>query len=173
MAERRLTKLAQKELKEAEKEVWNMDAMVKDAWFELKEEQKAKRYAQKELRDERSASQELVRHYSKAEAEISAFRSNKEGYVKRRDFNDIEQKYNKLLEEHRRADERLGAWKSQCGRFQERITIQQEQIGKQEELVVKLQEKLELVELNAKSVQGQLDFQRSKTEDVNKQLLSF
>jgi hypothetical protein len=33
-----------------------MDGMIKDAWRELKEEQKVKRYAQKELRDERSAS---------------------------------------------------------------------------------------------------------------------
>jgi hypothetical protein len=44
-----------------------MDELIKDSWRELKEEQKVKRYAQKELRDERSASQELVRHYSAVE----------------------------------------------------------------------------------------------------------
>ena len=81
-----------------------MDEMVKDAWFELKEEQKAKRYAQKELREERAASQELISRHSDIDRELAAFRSNKEGYVKRREFNAIEQKYKKLLQEQQSAD---------------------------------------------------------------------
>ena len=85
-----MNKLAKKELKDAREEIENMDAMVKDAWRELKEEQKIKRYAQKELRDERSASQELVKHYSQAEAELSAFKSNRDGYIKRQDYNVME-----------------------------------------------------------------------------------
>ena len=48
-----------------------MDIMVKDAWRELKEEQKIKRYAQKELRDERFASQELLKYYNAVEDELS------------------------------------------------------------------------------------------------------
>ena len=95
-----------------------MDDMIKDAWRELKEEQKVKRYAQKELRDERSASQELVRHYSAVEQELSAFRSNREGYIKRQEYNTLEKKYEKLKEQIQGAETHLGAWKSQCGRFQ-------------------------------------------------------
>ena len=73
-----------------------MDVMIKDAWLELKEEQKVKRYAQKELRDERSASQELVKHYSTVEQELSAFKSNREGYIKRQEYNALEIKHQKL-----------------------------------------------------------------------------
>jgi hypothetical protein len=65
--DKRIAKELRKELVGAKQEISNMDVMIKDAWRELKEEQKVKRYAQKELRDERSASQELVRHYSVVE----------------------------------------------------------------------------------------------------------
>ena len=95
-----------------------MDDMVKNAWLELKEEQKVKRYAQKELRDERSASQELVKHYSTVEQEHSAVRSNREGYIKRQEYNTLEKKHEKLKEQIQGAETHLGAWKSQCGRFQ-------------------------------------------------------
>ena len=42
-----------------------------------------------------------------------------------------------------------------------------------EELSVKLREQIQLMKLNAKSLQGQLDFQRARTEDMSKQLLNF
>jgi hypothetical protein len=87
-------------LVDANEEISNMDVMIKDAWREIKEEQKVKRYAQRELRDERSASQELVKHYSGIQNELNAFKSNRDGYIKRQEYNLLEQKYEKLQKEH-------------------------------------------------------------------------
>ncbi len=47
------------ELKDAQEEIVNMDGTIKDTWQKLKENVKAKRIAQRELRIERSASQEI------------------------------------------------------------------------------------------------------------------
>ena len=97
--EKKKRRKVQKELAEAKEEIVEMDMTIKDGWRELKEEQQIKRYAQKELRDERAASQELVRHYSAVERELQAFRSNREGYIKRQEYNIVKQQLEKQTTE--------------------------------------------------------------------------
>lgn len=48
-----------------------MEILLKDSWSDLDNEQKVKKYEQKELGNEWAASQELLRHYPMVEEELS------------------------------------------------------------------------------------------------------
>ena len=65
-----------------------------------------------ELRDERSASEEVVKRNTEVELELAAFNSNRKGYIKRQEYNALEQKHEKLKEDYQQNFKLLEAWKS-------------------------------------------------------------
>ena len=67
-----------------------MDGVIKQSWANLKEEQKKKRDAQKELRIERSSSQELVKHYTGVEKELAYYKSSETGMIERKAYLQVE-----------------------------------------------------------------------------------
>ena len=67
-----------------------MDETIKLSWDQLKEANQKKRSAQKSLRIERSASQELCNHFQGMQQELREFKSNVTGYVKRHEYDILE-----------------------------------------------------------------------------------
>ena len=116
--EERKNKLLKKELKEAHAEIGNMDQTIKSSWEQLKEANQKKRQAQRALRIERSASQELVNHYSDMQKEFNEFKSNPNGYIKWTEYDECKKNNDELLGQLAHANKMIEAWKGQCGRFQ-------------------------------------------------------
>ena len=77
-----------------------MDEVIQETWKKLKENIKAKREAQKDYRDERAASEELVRRYTNQWKELEYYKSNKHGLIERKKYNDLETQYKELTEQY-------------------------------------------------------------------------
>ena len=69
-----------------------MDTTIKKTWEELREAQRKKRSAQRDLRVERSASQELCNHFGGMQKELREYKADKTGNVKHDKYEELEMK---------------------------------------------------------------------------------
>ena len=137
------------ELDDAHAEIGNMDTTIKSTWEQLKEANLKKRSAQTALRVERSASQELVNHYSDMQKEFNSFKSNTAGYIKRSEYVESKNANAELQEKLIHANKMVEAWKGQCGRFQLTNKSNNKEMEQLNLLKVKLQEQIALMKTNA------------------------
>ena len=72
-----------RELKEANEEIEEMDGLIKTSWNRLKEEKDKKREAIRRYRISRSASIELEKHYYGLKKELSVFKCKETGWIER------------------------------------------------------------------------------------------
>ena len=78
-------------MKQAKHQVDEMQDLINTTEERLRDNVRAKRLAQRELRHERAASEELVRQYSEAWKELEYFKSNKTGMIERKIYASLEQ----------------------------------------------------------------------------------
>ena len=75
-----------------------MDKTIRDGWFKLESEKIKKQSAIRRYRIERSASEELIRHYQHVEDELDKYENPKHGYIDQKIYNDLLEKH-KILQE--------------------------------------------------------------------------
>ena len=155
------------ELNDAYEEIGNMDGVIKESWARLKEAQQKKRSAQRELRIERSSSQELVKHYTGLEKELAYYKSDKTGFIERKAYLEIVEQLKDLNIANEEQMKMATAWKHNYTRLRITTDGHTKEIEKYELMKSKLQEQITLMKTQADSLQAQLDYQRAKTQEFS------
>ena len=109
--------MLEKEHQECLAEIGQMDKDQKVIKEQLKEANIAKRSAQRNLRLERSHSEEVMKDKIAIEIKLEAFNSNKCGYIERHKYATLDQEFNVTKEKLIHANKMIEAWKNQCGRI--------------------------------------------------------
>ena len=94
------------------------------------------------------------------------------GYIKRSEYHKLKTDFDKIKLENNHNMKLTEAWKQQVGRFQMQCKDSDLELDKLNQLKTKFKEQLDLMKLQAKSLQAQLDHERNRAELLLTQLES-
>lgn len=133
------------ELQEKEEEIEDMNQLILKTWERLGDEKLKKESAIRKYRIERSASQELVKHYAETEDELAAYQCPRNGWIERAKYNDLQQECKEAKDQLKSSQAHVEAWKSHCNRVTEQASNSNQQVKLMDLTVQKLGEQISLM----------------------------